>query len=172
MEEIWKDIEGFEGLYQVSNLGRVKSFRRSAKFGSPNELILNPSLINSGYEVVTLYSGKERVKKQVHRLVALAFIPNELNLPCVNHKDENKRNNRVDNLEWCTFQYNNNYGTAKIRTAEKRSVPVLQKTLDGKPIAVYCSPKIAADLLGYKRHLINDWCRLGYGGGYAWEYIR
>ena len=101
-KEIWKDVKGYEGLYQVSNFGKVKSFKESAKFG-------NPYLINSGFHVVTLYL-KDRTKRkfQVHRLVAETFIPNPENLPCVNHKDENKLNNCVSNLEWCTYQYNNN----------------------------------------------------------------
>lgn len=169
MEEIWKDITGYEGLYQVSNLGNVKSFRGSTKYGKPKEFILKPSVINSGYGVVTLYSGTSKSKHQIHRLVASAFIPNPFNLPCVNHKDENKLNNRVENLEWCTYQYNNNYGSAKIRASKTKEVPILQKTLAGDPIAVYASNSIASTLLGYKVHAINDWCRAGIGGGYRWQ---
>ena len=96
MREIWKDVKGYEGLYQVSNLGNVKSFKESAKLGKPKELILKPHLINSGYYVVTLYSKKNKRKFQVHRLVAETFIPNKEGLPCVNHKDENKLNNSVE----------------------------------------------------------------------------
>lgn len=171
MEEIWKDVTGFEGLYLVSNLGRVKSFRASAKLGNPKEFILKPYLINSGYEVITLYGNGKKVKFQVHRLVATEFIQNPLGLPCVNHKDENKRNNRVDNLEWCTYEYNNNYGTAKIRAIETKAKKVVQKTLDGRFLAAYASPSVAASLLEIKRHNICDWCRSGYGGGYRWEYL-
>lgn len=171
MEEIWKDVTGFEGLYKVSNHGRVKSFRASAKLGRPKEFILRPYKINSGYDVVTLYSKERRVKFQVHRLVATEFIPNPSNLPCVNHKDENKINNHVDNLEWCTYQYNNNYGTARVRTAEARARKVAQKTLDGRLLAVYASPTIASSLLGHKRRTVTDWCKTGYGAGYRWEYV-
>lgn len=183
MKEIWKDIEGYEGLYQVSNLGRVKSFRGSTKFGKPKELILKPSLINSGYHVVTLYYGNQKKRKfQVHRLVAETFIDNPEHLPCVNHKDENKLNNCVSNLEWCTYQYNNNYGTAKMRmrkTLEEKgksgsiigdTKKVKQKTLDGNLLAVYSSSTIAAELLNYKVSTIRTWCRVGMGGGYRWEY--
>ena len=100
MVEIWKDIDGYEGLYQVSNLGNVKSFRGSAKFGKPNEMLLKPSVIISGYHVVTLYAdGKAKRKYQIHRLVAETFIPNPNEYPCVNHRDENKANNSVENLE-------------------------------------------------------------------------
>ena len=172
MEEIWKNIQGFEGLYQVSNLGRVKSFRRSTKFGAPDELILHPSIISSGYAVVTLYSEKGRAKRQVHRLVASAFIPNPNNFPCVNHKDENKLNNFVENLEWCTYQYNNNYGTAKIRAIETASHPIRQMTINKEEIATYKSAKIASILLGYKYRELKSWLQYGSGGGYMWSYIK
>ena len=103
MKEIWKDIKGYEGLYQVSNFGRVKSSTK----------ILANRLSKRGYYIVTLYKNAKGVTKTVHRLVAQAFIPNPDNLPQVNHKDENKLNNRVDNLEWCTAKYNINYSSAK-----------------------------------------------------------
>lgn len=171
MKEIWKDIKGYEGLYQVSNLGRVKSFRESTKYGMQKEYILKPSLINSGYYVVTLYSpDKAKRKFQIHRLVAETFISNDKNLPCVNHKDENKTNNCVDNLEWCTYQYNNNYGTARIRSANTQAKTVKQKTLDGVLIAKYFSVSIASELLGYPNNLLTKWCREGIGGGYMWSY--
>lgn len=171
MNEVWKDIKGYEGLYQVSNFGRVKSFRGSAKYGKPDEMILKGRPINSGYLIVTLYA-KNRARKnfQIHRLVADAFIPNPDNLSCVNHKDENKINNCADNLEWCTYQYNNNYGTAKVRAIDSKSSTILQKTLDGVVIAKYRSAKIASKLLGYEDYLIYLWCRKGIGGGYKWEY--
>lgn len=171
MQEIWKDIEGYEGLYQISNFGRVKSFQKSSKYHSPKEMILKPSLINSGYGVVTLYNQNKRQKFQVHRLVASAFIPNLQNLPCVNHKDENKLNNCAENLEWCTYSYNNNYGTAKIRASLTRSTPVAQKTLDGFLLATYQSVQIASELLNVDYANISNWCRAGIGNGYIWERI-
>ena len=107
MEE-WKDIIGYEGLYQVSNLGRV---RRSGK-------ILKGGYNNKGYHTINLC--KKGISKSffVHRLVAIAFIPNPNNLPIVNHKDENPKNNCIENLEWCTYKYNANYGTARERQAQ------------------------------------------------------
>ena len=169
MQEIWKDVPEYEGLYQVSNFGRVKSFRESAKFKKPKELILKSSLINSGYAVVTLYKENSKRKFQIHRLVASVFLPNPLNLPCVNHKDENKLNNCVDNLEWCTYQYNNNYGTARIRAHYSKCEPIIQKTLDGYPLATYQSARIASELLKIKYNKLKNWCNIGFGGGYRWE---
>lgn len=151
MQEIWKDVDGYAGLYQVSNLGRVKSFKQSWKYGKPKEFILKPSLINSGYHVVTLYQKDKKEKFQVHRLVASTFIPNPLNLPCVNHKDENKLNNCADNLEWCTYQYNNCYGTARLRAITTAGNPIMQKTLDGYLLATYQSVGIASHLLNINK---------------------
>lgn len=171
MQEIWKDVPEYEGLYQVSNFGRVKSFRESSKFKKPKELILKLSLINSGYAVVTLYKETNKRKFQIHRLVASVFLPNPLNLPCVNHKDENKLNNCVDNLEWCTYEYNNNYGTARIRFSYTKSRPIQQKTLEGYPLAKYESIRIASELLKIDYANILLWCNKGIGGGYIWEFI-
>lgn len=114
MEEIWKDIEGYEGLYQISNLGRVKSFGNGSKsrwYGK--ERILSATNDSKGYKQIKLTNKKERKTFKVHRLVAQAFIPNPYNLPQINHKDEVKSNNRADNLEWCDNQYNCDYSKSK-----------------------------------------------------------
>ena len=103
--EIWKDIDGYKGLYQVSNLGRVKSLHHN------KEKILKGSYTKEGYHLISLSKEGTQKRYLVHRLVATAFIPNLYKLECVNHKDENPRNNNVDNLEWCTKAYNNCYGT-------------------------------------------------------------
>ena len=137
--EIWKDIKGYEGLYQVSNLGRVKSLERIiinsiGKKKTVNEIILKPIQISKNITYVRVNLCKNGIKKlySVHRLVAEAFIPNPNNLPEVNHKDENKQSNFVyinengtvdlekSNLEWCTAKYNMNYGTARERMIEKQ----------------------------------------------------
>lgn len=110
LEEIWKDVEGFEGRYQVSNAGRVRSFARKS-YKEPK--ILTCIHDKYGYLLVNLYYSERGIKgkqAKVHRLVAKAFIDNPLNLPEINHKDENKQNNVVDNLEWCTTRYNLTYG--------------------------------------------------------------
>ena len=116
MEEIWKDIKGYEGLYQVSNLGRVRNIKygRLLKYGYVGE-----------YNRVTLYSDSKPDYRMVHRLVAESFIDNPNNYPIVNHKDENKSNNVVSNLEWCTMTYNLNYGDCQI----KKSISMMGKNV-------------------------------------------
>ena len=116
MTEIWKDVEGYEGLYQVSNLRQVKSlnYRRTGK-----ERILRQYNNQYGYLYVDLCKDGEKKCCRIHRLVAQAFIPNLKNLPEVNHKDENSLNNCVNNLEWCTAQYNSTYGTRIERINKK-----------------------------------------------------
>lgn len=120
-EEIWRDIEGYEGLYQVSNLGRVKSLDRIDRLGRRKPgVILSYILHNYGYLLVNLYKEGKRKLFLVHRLVAHTFIPNPEGLPEINHKDEDKTNNLVDNLEYCDRKYNINYGTHTERMVQTR----------------------------------------------------
>lgn len=114
MEEIWKDIKGYEGLYQVSNLGRVKSLDKiivtiDRKNRCQKEKILKLQISKYGYNVITLWNNNISKQFKVHRLVAIAFIPNPNNLPQINHIDEDKLNNKIDNLEWCTALENNHH---------------------------------------------------------------
>ena len=102
MEE-WKEVPGYEGLYEVSNTGNVKSLIKNK--------IIKGFINRCGYRLVGLSKNGILKRFQVHRLVAQVFIPNPYNLPMVNHKDEDKSNNRVDNLEWCDAKYNIHYGT-------------------------------------------------------------
>lgn len=173
MQEIWKDIEGFEGLYQISNLGRVKSFQKTYKNSKQPYRILSLSSNQSGYLSVYLRAsnGKDH-RYTIHRLVAVAFIDNPNNYPCINHKDENKNNNCVDNLEWCSYSYNNAYGTARLRSRITRSRPVSQFTKEGVWIATYVTPAIAADILNCERHTIVRCCNKENKTalGYIWKW--
>lgn len=107
MEE-WKNIKGYEGLYQISNLGRVKSLKLKS---TNRDLIMSLGNSTNGYLQIILCKDNKHKAYRIHRLVAQAFIPNPNNFPCVNHIDEDKTNNNVNNLEWCTISYNNTYGT-------------------------------------------------------------
>ena len=169
INEIWRPIEGFEGLYKVSNLGRVKSLRN---YGGVKERIMKPYKTKWGYLGLTL-RVKGKVKWfPIHRLVAEAFIPNTDNLPQVNHKDECKTNNRVDNLEWMSCKDNVNYGTGIQRRVEKYKKKVNQYTKDGVFIKQWDSPKDAADYLGISVHHIYSVCsgKRKKTGGYIWRY--
>ena len=140
--EIWKDIEGYEGLYQVSNKGRIKSLNRIDSRGRKvNEKILSSKPNNKGYLRVHLYKNGKRKPFSVHRLVAIAFIPNPNNLLEVNHKDENKENNTVDNLEWCNRKYNTNYGSRNERAS------VSNKGKKHKKHKKYKKPKFKKQIL-------------------------
>lgn len=140
MEEIWKDIAGYEGLYQVSNLGRVRSLDRTIQYFRQGVLniahrkgkLMKQNYTSDGYFMI--YLRKDNIDKYyaVHRLVAQAFIPNPDNLPYVNHKDEVKDNNCVDNLEWCTHTYNCNYGTAIERMRQKVTGKPKNWSIQGK----------------------------------------
>ena len=173
MCEIWKDIPQFEGLYQVSNLGNIKSFRKSTKYGCQEEFILKNSVSNNGYCQVTLYTGQLRRKFLVHRLVAKAFVSNPNNLPQINHIDENPLNNRADNLEWCTAKYNNNYGTAKFRSILTKSKMVEQYLPTGEFLARYACANIAESITKNNKKMIRESCNgnCKTAGGFIWKYF-
>ena len=139
MVEVWKDVPGYEGYYAVSNLGRVKSLERTIqndgnlgqnKLSKYSERIMKPGKRKKGYLGINLTRNCKTRAFLVHRLVAEAFIPNPQNLPFINHKDENKQNNRVENLEWCTNKYNVNYGSWK----EKQSIAHINQKYSSKPV--------------------------------------
>ena len=144
--EVWKDIPNYEGLYQVSNLGRVKSLDRIISFKNSSKRVKGTMLaqyLNFGYCQVSL--GRKGKKHRVHRIVAEAFIPNPHDYPIINHKDENKKNNRVDNLEWCNYAYNLNYGSRKGWQRKLNGVPVCQYTKEGEFVARFDSMVEAAE---------------------------
>ena len=162
MEEVWCPIKGFENIYEVSDQGRV----RSLKFGK--ERILKPGKIQNGYLKVNLWKNGEMKQCKVHRLVAQTFIPNPDNLPQVNHKDENKTNNSVQNLEWCDQKYNINYGT---RT-DRCSKPVLQYTKSGELVGEWKSATDVQRTLGYFGTYISACCngKLKSSYNFIWKF--
>ena len=171
-EEIWKDIAGYEGLYKVSNLGRVKSLNYLRK-GIEKDRIPNKN--NSGYLIVGLHKDGKIKNFLIHRLVAEAFIENVNDLPQVNHIDENKLNNRVENLEWCSAKYNSNYGehNYNLRNTKSSKVPnVLQYTLDGKFLNEYVSGRDAERKTGIPHGGILQCCQGKWRTwkGFIWKY--
>lgn len=176
MEEVWKDIKDYEGHYQVSNLGRVKSVSRTIQSSSgkitTKDLILKPKNNIGGYLVVNLNKDGSYKTKFVHRLVAETFIPNPNNLPQINHKDENKNNNFVENLEWCTSKYNANYGTRNIRASKNKMKRVAQYDLEGNFIRHWESISTVQRETGMRLSGISGAC-LGINKtayGYLWRY--
>lgn len=188
MKEIWKDIEGFEGYYQVSNLGRIKSKKRvvnnKGTYGGKctfNEKILNTTIDNIGYKVVVLSKDKIKSRKRVHRIVAKCFIPNPNGYKEVNHKDGIKKNSRVDNLEWCTHKENiqHAYKNNLINRIQKNkgklnifSKAILQYDRNGKFIKEWeCIRDIERELKICNQN-ISKCCKGIYNtcGGYIFKY--
>lgn len=173
--EIWRDIEGYEGLYQVSTLGNVKSlnYRYTEKEG-----ILKPTKDKDGYLLVGLWKNRKEKKFRVHKLVAGVFIPNDnpIEKTEINHKDENPSNNHVDNLEWVTPKENCNYATRNERLSKKLkgkgTKPILQYTLDGEFIKEWESIKQASEELNITHSNIGRCCRGEQKkcGGFIWKY--
>lgn len=149
MQEVWKDIDGYEGYYQVSNLGRVRNIK--------SNIILKPYINKGGYFQVTLYKDKAKKLNRVHRLVAQAFIPNDEDLPVVNHKDEYKLNNCVENLEWCTGEYNINYGSARAKISQSHMKKLVQISPSGEIVKTFSSVSEAIDELNVSKSTITRW---------------
>lgn len=172
--EEWLQISGYEGLYEVSNYGRVKSLNY---LGHNKIQILKYGKDKKGYLFVILQQkGKKRTFK-IHRLVATAFLENPENLPQVNHRDEDKHNNYIGNLEWCNNYYNAHYGTAIDRRVEKQingklSKSVLQYDLYGNFIAEFPSASEVKRQLGFSQVCISRCCRgeRKSSHGYIWKY--
>lgn len=173
-KEIWKDIKDYEGLYQVSNLGRVKrlAHKRCDRNQMLKERIVKTVIPKKDwYPYLSLCKNGARKNHFIHRLVAEAFIPNTHNFPCINHIDGNKKNNAISNLEWCTFSHNNreacrlglNKGTSKI---------TLQFDKNGNFIKEWCSTRKAEQTLKISNGKVS-WCCIGKrktAGGYKWRY--
>lgn len=176
MREIWKDIKGYEGLYQVSNMGQVKRLHTAESKGIGNyerkEHLLKQRQNNKGYMLVDLYKGNKREQVLVHRLVATAFLQKPYGCNIINHIDENPKNNNVGNLEWCTQKYNMNYGTTPYRIGKGNSKPIKQLDRQGNIVARFTSAMQAQRETNVSNGCIND-CLKGRrktAGGYIWQY--
>lgn len=146
MTEIWKDIEEYEGLYQVSNLGRVKRIK--------SDRILKGCKHINGYLGVTVYKNSIAYTKYIHRLVADSFIPNTENKPQINHIDENKTNNVISNLEWSTAKENSNHGTRTERSSKTQSIPIIATNIKtGESTEFYGSNECARRLGLHKQNI-------------------
>lgn len=166
-KEIWKDIKDYEGLYQVSNFGRIKSLNG---YGHKKEIILSQGKSNY-YQVILSKNGIKK-NRMVHRLVAEAFVSNPNNYKEVNHKDEDKYNNNSNNLEWCDRKYNCNYGTRVERVHKKQRKKINQYDKNGNFIKCWSSRKDINSELGIPSSTISGCC-LGYlktAHNYIWKY--
>ena len=181
-DEQWKPIKNFEGLYEVSNMGRFRSVYKykntKVRNGTPAIIPVRPKLLRldktrPGYYNVTLCKESKSHTYRAHRLVAFHFCEGYKRGYVVNHKDEDKSNNRADNLEWCTQLYNQRYGTAIQRAAESLRKKVAQYDLAGNLIATYGGLKEAAKATGYNFVSISEWCRGAHTpkNKYRWAYI-
>lgn len=179
--ENWRTIEGTNGNYSVSDLGNVRRNEHYTEvtpgnFSHYKERLLKPTTESSGYLVVKLQVGKKAIVKKIHRLVAETFILNPNKLPCVNHKDENCQNNRADNLEWCTYKENANYGTRNERLRKASGIRVAQYTLDGRLVKIWDSISQASLYFGCKStSSIRRVCKKEKGRysykGFIWRYV-
>jgi len=185
VNEVWKDIKGYEGLYQVSNYGKVKSLKRKVYSGKNRfrwhyeRIMSNKKNNGNGYIVVSLNKNGRSQNKYVHRLVAEAFIENPNNLKYINHKDETKSNNNVKNLEWCTAEYNCKYNDRhkkiglKMINNKGNSKPIYQLNDNNEVINQYPSISEASRQLKVSYQAISD-CLKGkqqHSAGYRWKYL-
>ena len=174
--EVWRDIKGYEGQYQVSNKGDVRSVDRINHIGRRySGRTLRPSYHTNGYLQVDLRKDGIRISKLIHRLVAEAFIPNPNSHLEINHKDENKTNNNVENLEWCTREYNMNHGTRNARASQTQSKKVKAINIKTGEVLAFNSGKEAKSKGGYSRGCVSQACQGIYCGGniyrgHRWSY--
>ena len=178
MKEEWREIKGFEGYYEVSNIGRVRSLTNISEHGYKK--VIRPSMNRkeNGYKIIHLSKQNKKYTRYVHRVVAEAFVPNPNNYPCVNHKDEVRTNNCFNNLEWCTHKYNNNYGHAIKKRKEKIDYTFKRKGVkqlkNGKVINIFPSIAAAYKYLNKKSGGgISSCCnnKTPFVYGYKWEYV-
>ena len=177
--EIWKPVVGFEGLYEVSNFGRVRNL--GYRYGQHASNIIMKQRNNKGYMSITLHKDSKRFQRMVHRLVYEAFVgkipewrpkdKGDVKME-INHKDENRSNNRLDNLELITHTKNNNYGTRTQKQAAKLTKSVYQYTMEGELVKFWKGGAPECEKYGFNRSCIWACCngRLPYHKGYKWSY--
>ena len=183
LNEIWKDIPGYEGLYQVSNFGRVRSLDRIVSPKGKKSYVVKGRIMKAykrssdNYLQIILSKDKTEIIFYVHRLVAAAFIDNPLNLPCVNHINCDKSDNRVQNLEWCTYEYNNNYREKGKAISRSKGYKTAQVDLEGNIIEVFHSASEASRRTGVEQTCISRVCRGeqetagNKKGKWKWKYV-
>lgn len=175
MEEIWKNIKGFE-KYQVSNLGNVRKYNKASEYDKriPEYTYLKPQKTKKGYMQISLYKNSNQFRKLIHRLVAENFIPNFKNLPQINHKDEIRNNNNVNNLEWCDNWYNSHYGNHIENARITHFKKINQYDLNNNFIKQWNSITEASDTLKINASSITKVCKnkRKAAGGYVWKYER
>ena len=175
----WKDVNGYEGIYKVSRLGEVKSLDRVIKV-SRNGIeyeypikgkVLSPTTDIYGYKIVSLSVNGKTKKAKVHRLVAKAFIENTHSYPVINHKNEMKSDNRVENLEWCSVEHNNKYNDRVNKIAIKNSIPVKATNLKTGETKIFSSAR-ETNKYGFQQGNVTSCCKgkLSQHKGYRWEY--
>ena len=171
-QEIWKDIKGYEGLYQISNHGRLKALTKKSGFLIRKEKIMKIHTKANGYVYTTLFKNNKGSKKHIHRLVAEAFIPNPNNYPCINHKDHNKRNNNVENLEWCSYKQNNDYSACHSHLDAAIRKPIAQYDLNGNFIKIWESSAEIGRYFNIRRGNFTACCKgkIKTSCGYVWKY--
>lgn len=176
MQEVWKDIEGYEGLYQVSNFGRVKSLVYVTRCSQVKREKVLKTAINRGYVYVTLHKDSKQKTVYVHRLVANAFIQNDTGKRCVNHINGNKQDNIVSNLEWCTHSENTVHAwDTGLQNRERKknnlkSMGVAQYSLDFQLIEVFPSMREAERRTGIHSAAISRSTKTNFkAGGYFWK---
>lgn len=174
--EVWKDVLGYEGQYQVSNIGNVYSVeRRDSRGNKCGGFTLKPAITSVGYLQVKLHKNGVGEHKYVHRVVAEAFVPNQNNYLEINHKDENKANNHVENLEWCTREYNMNYGERTEKVSQKLSKKVRAVNVETGEVVIFSST-VEARSKGYAIGAVSEACRGIYYTtghlykGHRWSY--
>ena len=177
--EIWKDVNEYEGYYKVSNFGEIKSCLRTVKHGLGNanrtikSRIIKPYNDNHGYHIVSLSKDGKVKKHKVHRLVAEAFISNPENKPTVNHLNEIRNDNRASNLEWATYKENNDHGGHNERVSKTLSNPIEQLDENGNKISCFQSVRDASLATGINimniKSCLSHKNRL-FAGGYQWRY--